>query len=66
MIIKTKLPLRPKIWYFQMDRQIELFNQNCLPCQAKILKHCQEPLKMTELPSGSWEHIPIDFKGPLP
>ena len=49
-----------------MDRQIELFIQYCLPCQAKMLKNCQEPLKITELPSGSWEHIPIDFKGPLP
>ena len=36
-----------------MDRKIELLIQNGLPCQAATLKNCQEPPKMTELPSGS-------------
>ena len=49
-----------------MDREIELLIQNCLPCQAAALKNYQEPLKMTELLSGPWEHMAIDFKGSLP
>ena len=48
-----------------MDREIELLIQNGLPCQAATLKNFQEPLKMTELPSGPWEHVAIDFKRPL-
>ena len=49
-----------------MDRQIELLIQNCLPCQAATPKNCQEPIKMTELPSGPCKHIAVDFKGPFP
>ena len=49
-----------------MNREIKLLIQNCLPFQAPTLKNCQKPLKMTELPSGSWEHIVVDFKEPLP
>ena len=49
-----------------MDRELELLIQNCLPCQPATLKNCQEPLKMTELPLGHWEHFAVDFKGPLP
>ena len=49
-----------------MNREIKLLIQNGLPFQAPTLKNCQKPLKMTELPSGSWEHIVVDFKEPLP
>lgn len=49
----------------QMDRKIKLLIQNCFPCQAATLNDCQEPLKMTKLPSGTWEHVAVGFKGPL-
>ena len=44
---------------------MELSIQSCLPCQVVTLKNCREPLKMTELPSGPWEHIAVDFKWAL-
>ena len=65
-IIKTKQLLRSKIWHPQMDREIELLIQNCLPCQAATLQNCQEPLEMTQLPSEPWEQIAVEFKGLLP
>ena len=65
VIVKIKHLLKSKTWYPQMDREVELLIQNCLPCQAATLKNCQEPLKMTELPSGLWEHVAVDFKEPL-
>ena len=40
-IVKTKQLLRSKIWYPQMDREIELLIQNCLPCQPAALKNCR-------------------------
>ena len=65
-IVKTKQFLRDKVWYPQIDRDIENSIQNCIACQASTLKNCKEPLKMTELPSGPWEHVAVDFKGPVP
>ena len=47
--IKTKQFLRSNMWYPQIDREIKLFIQICLPCQAVTLQNCQEPLKMTKL-----------------
>ena len=63
-IVKNKQLLRSKIWFHQMDREIELLIQKCLPCQAATLTNFQEPLKMTALPSGRWEYVAEDFKGP--
>ena len=36
---------------------------HCMP--ATIKENELEPLKMQELPDGSWEVIAIDFKGPI-
>ena len=46
--------------------KVELLTQDCLSYEAGILTNCQEPFKMTELPSRSWENIVEDFKGLLP
>ncbi|XP_056132034.1 uncharacterized protein K02A2.6-like [Lampris incognitus] len=38
----------------------------CIPCQAVLPNHMQEPLRMFELPSSPWEKVGVDFCGPFP
>ena len=40
--------------------------RECLPCQATTPEEPREPLNMSELPEGPWQHISMDFCGPLP
>ena len=65
-IMNTKRLLRSKVWFKNLDSQVENEIKNCHTCQATVYKHEREPLTMSELPSGPWEHVNIDFFGPLP
>ena len=44
-IVKTKQFLRDKVWYPQIDRDIENLIQNCIACQASTLKIVKNHLK---------------------
>lgn len=63
---KMKQRLRAKVWWPKMDTQIEKFVKQCKGCTLVGAPNAPEPLKMTELPSKPWQHIAIDFCGPLP
>ena len=67
-IIKTKRLLRSKVWFPNIDKMVEETIQNCLPCQAATSGNHPppEPLKMTQLPSGPWKEVAMDFLGPFP
>ena len=64
-LVKSKMFLRSKMWFPGMDKMVEKEVKVCAPCQAAVETPCQEPMTSTELPNGPWEHIAIDFKGPL-
>ena len=38
----------------------------CIPCQAVGKQTTPEPLAMTDMPTGPWEIVHLDFYGPLP
>ena len=38
----------------------------CIPCQAIGKQKSQEPLAMTDMPTGPWETVHLEFYGPLP
>lgn len=61
-----KKRLRAKIWWPKMDGQIEKFVKQCRGCTLVGAPNAPEPLRSTELPSKPWQHIAIDFCGPLP
>ena len=66
-VTKTKAFLRSKVWFPRMDGVVEEAVKNCASCQALAPAFRSiEPYKMSELPSGPWENISIDFCGPLP
>ena len=65
-IVKCKQFLRSKVWFPKMDKKIETEIFKCLPCQAVTDSHTKEAIKVSELPSGPWEQLSMDFWGPTP
>ncbi|KAI5724806.1 hypothetical protein M8J77_007371 [Diaphorina citri] len=64
-LVKTKQLLRSKVWFCGMDGMVEKLIENCLPCKSTYCQIFPEPLKPTELPSGPWKEVAIDFAGPF-
>lgn len=66
-IVKTKRLLREKVWFPGIDKLVENKISSCLPCQASSGNPTPpDPLRMTELPSGPWKEVAVDFAGPFP
>lgn len=61
-----KKRLRAKVWWPKMDDQIEAFVKKCKGCTLVSAPSGPEPMRRRELPAAAWEHIAIDFCGPLP
>lgn len=61
-----KRRLRAKVWWPKMDTHVEEFVKKCRGCILVSAPSAPEPLRRTELPSAPWEHLAIDFQGPLP
>lgn len=64
-LVKTKKLIREKVWFPGIDRQVETMIASCIPCQAVVPNHTQEPFRMSELPSSPWEKVGVDFCGPF-
>lgn len=58
--------LRTKVWWPKIDRQVEDWVKKCRGCTLVSAPNPPEPLRRTTLPSGPWEHLAIDFLGPMP
>jgi hypothetical protein len=66
-IVKTKQFIREKVWFPGIDKMVEQTVKSCTPCQASIpTSPPREPLIMTDLPSGPWLEVAVDFAGPFP
>eukprot|EP00795_Rhopilema_esculentum_P014355 gene14355-5400_t len=65
-IVKTKQPLREKIWFPNIDKSVKDVLANCLPCQAIGPENRPAPFHMNELPPKPWHTVHIDFCGPFP
>lgn len=64
-IVKTKQLIRAKVWFPGKDSQIERMIQSCISCQANNHHYKPEPLRMTEMPTSSWQRLSLDFHGPM-
>ncbi|XP_060569033.1 uncharacterized protein K02A2.6-like [Ruditapes philippinarum] len=65
-IVKTKSYIRSKVYFPNMNSEIEAAIQKCLACQSNSNEQGpREPFRMSELPSGPWLNISADFCGPL-
>ena len=65
-IVGTKHMLRSKVWWPNMDKEVEHYVKSCHGCQITSTMPNPEPLKPTQLPSGPWEDLAVDLLGPLP
>ena len=62
-IVKTKQRLREKIWWPEMDRDVEKVCKSCHPCRVLAAAGPMEPLNCTEMPIQPWDVLGIDIMG---
>ena len=65
-LVKTKCHLRTKVWFPQIDKQVDERISRCIPCQAVGHDSRPEPLKLNAFPPSPWHTVHIDFCGPFP
>ena len=58
---RTKARLREKVWWPNMDKQVEQFVKACHPCQLVGPRSKTEPIRSTTLPEGPWGDIAVDL-----
>ncbi|CAF0717686.1 unnamed protein product [Brachionus calyciflorus] len=66
-IVKTKGILRSKVWFPNLDKQVEQEVKNCRVCQCCTSEKLTiTPVVMSKMPENVWQEVSIDFFGPLP
>ena len=60
-MVRTKARLREKVWWPQMDKQVEQAVRACYPCQLVKPRSKPEPVRSTRLPDSPWQDISIDL-----
>ena len=63
---KSKMLLRSRVWFPNMDKLVENTISQCLACQANTPSNTYAPVTSTELPDSPWQNVDVDFFGPLP
>lgn len=53
-------------WCPKMNEHIENFVRRCTTCTLVSTTPPPEPMKRIELPSAAWQHLAMEFLGPLP
>jgi hypothetical protein len=61
-----KAKLRCKVWWKNMDKDIEYWCDTCDGCRLVGRGAAPEPITPTELPTKVWQLVGIDYLGPLP
>ena len=56
-MVRTKARLREKVWWSQMDKQVEDAIRSCHPCQLVGPRAKPEPVRSSSLPDGPWQEI---------
>ena len=65
-VVRTKSYVRSKVWFPNLNAEIETAIQGCLACQANTKEsRSREPLGMLETLSGPWMNLSGEFCGPL-
>ncbi|XP_041471762.1 uncharacterized protein K02A2.6-like [Lytechinus variegatus] len=65
-IVGTKQNLRTKVWWPGCEKEAEKFVKTCHGCQITSRGNPPEPIRTTQLPTGPWVDVAVDFLGPLP
>ena len=65
-MVKTKERLRTKVWWPNMDKDVERCTRSRHECQIVSQPSTPEPMVRTKFPEGPWEDLAIDLLGSLP
>ena len=65
-MVRCKQRLRSKLWWPEMDKQLEEKIRCCHSCQLVGHSPRPEPVKPTSLPKEPWSKLAIDVCGPFP
>ena len=66
-IVNTKGLLRSKMWFPKMNDMVETAIRHCFACQCTYNGNPHlEPMQMSDMPPAAWNHLSMDFLGPLP
>ena len=60
-IVRTKSRLREKVWWPNLDKQVEKLITACYPCQLVGPRPKPEPIRSPPLPCGPWSEIAVDL-----
>ena len=63
---KTTALLREYVWFPNLGKLVKLAIDGCLACQSLAQPNPPEPLLSAPMLDHPWEHIKVDFCGPLP
>ena len=55
-----------KIWFPEIDKQVEAKVNSCITCQASTPIKNVEPPRIPETANRPWERVSMDFCGPFP
>lgn len=61
-----KRRLRSKVWWPQIDRDVEKFVKYCIDCIIVSQASNPTPMKRTTFPEGPWIFVATELLGPLP
>jgi len=62
---KTKALLREYVWFPNLGKLVKLAIDGCLACQSLAQPNPSKPLLSTPMSDHPWEHVKVDFCGPL-
>ncbi len=60
-IARTKQLLRTKVWFPGIDKEVETRLKSCMPCLLTTSENNRAPIKMSDLPTGPWKNLSMDF-----
>ena len=60
-MVRTKSRLREKVWWPNLDNQVEKLITACYPCQLVGPRPKPEPIRSTPLPRGPWSEIAVNL-----
>ena len=60
-MVRTKSRLREKVWWPNLDKQVEKLITACYPCQLVGPRPKPEPIRSTPLPQGPWSEVAVDL-----
>ena len=66
-IVRMKRQLRKSYWWPGMDRQVEHYVKNCVPCNdsEKSHKTVKAPPQPIPVPDEKWSKLAVDITGPF-